>query len=153
MSEKEKEEVSLFALTAKERDIVIAALRHWQETDGNGLSEELWDIAINGRSSEDYLNDPEIDVLIEEKLNTEGLTIRYVSADGDGGDMGLLTVSSSRAEAIEHWHRYYELSGPEADLAISNVFRLELSGEPGSVWWVTHPNGLPLNAGVARIDE
>ena len=54
-------------LTQPELDIIIAALRLWQQQEE--LSYELVMIAENGRDHGGFLTDDQIDTLIEEKLN------------------------------------------------------------------------------------
>lgn len=53
-------------LTEPERDIIIAALRHWQASAQ--ISAEIFDIAENDRDR--FLSDNDIDDLIETKINT-----------------------------------------------------------------------------------
>lgn len=55
-------------LTARERDCIIAALRLWQQTPEETLSDELKTIATNGDEHEP-LYDDEVDILIQDKLN------------------------------------------------------------------------------------
>lgn len=70
--ERPEDEETTVTFTGPERDIVIAALRLWQRGNtGLGspaIPEALFDIAMNGR--ETFLDDAEIDVLIENKINT-----------------------------------------------------------------------------------
>lgn len=59
-------DVTTVSLTGPERDIVIASLRHWQQSAN--INADCFDIAENGRGS--FVSDMKIDDLIEEKLNT-----------------------------------------------------------------------------------
>jgi len=55
-------------ITGAQRDVILAALRLWQQTDNPGT--ELWEIATNG-DSHGGLDNADIDDLCE-KLNLEG---------------------------------------------------------------------------------
>lgn len=66
----------VYILLPRERDAIIAALRLWQDRDIQkvandwGRLEALQDIATNGGQSDFPLDENEIDILIDEKINT-----------------------------------------------------------------------------------
>ncbi|MGV1754756.1 hypothetical protein [Agrobacterium sp. CG674] len=61
-----EDEPTTLTLLPAERDVIIAALRHWQAAE-DSVPEALIGLATNGR--EDHLTDSEIDTLIEGKIN------------------------------------------------------------------------------------
>jgi hypothetical protein len=66
LSESESTEaIQVLSITGPERDIILAALRHWQRS--SNIDSDTYDLAENGRGR--FLSDQDIDDLIEEKIN------------------------------------------------------------------------------------
>jgi hypothetical protein len=66
LSESESTEaIQVLSITGPERDIIIAALRHWQRS--TDIDPQIFDLAENGRCR--FLSDQDIDDLIMGKIN------------------------------------------------------------------------------------